>query len=410
MAAGGISIHALREEGDDVFQIISAVDVAFLSTPSARRATQSRPACDNISLYFYPRPPRGGRQAPPPHDSEGNQFLSTPSARRATSSAWSAGRPARISIHALREEGDLLPVRGCGAAGRFLSTPSARRATAVADGACSKPPHFYPRPPRGGRRAAPARRTHTPPFLSTPSARRATGAAAMAAAVNSYFYPRPPRGGRLAAMLPPPPFFSISIHALREEGDNARTALPDRQADFYPRPPRGGRPCTACMDAVISCDFYPRPPRGGRLYKRSHVLSRRQFLSTPSARRATDVPCDALHFPGISIHALREEGDSVQVSTTRIFSLISIHALREEGDEPLKIAFVCAINFYPRPPRGGRPTQAARFIVVGGISIHALREEGDRSDHRCLTAPVQFLSTPSARRATLCSLFHCFAV
>ena len=33
------------------------------------------------------------------------------------------------------------------------------------------------------------------------------------------------------------------------------------------------------------------------------------FLSTPSARRATDHALLCLHAAGISIHALREEGD-----------------------------------------------------------------------------------------------------
>ena len=33
----------------------------------------------------------------------------------------------------------------------------------------------------------------------------------------------------------------ISIHALREEGDRAFHRLPGDQRDFYPRPPRGGR-------------------------------------------------------------------------------------------------------------------------------------------------------------------------
>ena len=56
---------------------------------------------------------------------------------------------------------------------------------------------------------------------------------------------------------------------------------------------------------------------------------------------------------------------------------ISIHALREEGDtsgngRPKRTGY-----FYPRPPRGGRPItfyfSADRFK----ISIHALREEGD---------------------------------
>ena len=34
-------------------------------------------------------------------------------------------------------------------------------------------------------------------------------------------------------------------------------------------------------------------------------------------------------------------------------------------------------NFYPRPPRGGRPDQQRRPKSGQPISIHALREEGD---------------------------------
>ena len=34
-------------------------------------------------------------------------------------------------------------------------------------------------------------------------------------------------------------------------------------------------------------------------------------------------------------------------------------------------------NFYPRPPRGGRPWGSLSFGRDQEISIHALREEGD---------------------------------
>ena len=78
----------------------------------------------------------------------------------------------------------------------------------------------------------------------------------------------------------------ISIHALREEGDP--------QAD---RPVQGPR------------HFYPRPPRGGRRVKPGASRQSRQFLSTPSARRATGFWDARVYFNGISIHALREEGD-----------------------------------------------------------------------------------------------------
>ena len=81
----GISIHALREEGDIMLVICEQRAVKFLSTPSARRATSPSMTARSVGRYFYPRPPRGGRR----------------------SSSASIPRPTMISIHALREEGDL---------------------------------------------------------------------------------------------------------------------------------------------------------------------------------------------------------------------------------------------------------------------------------------------------------------
>ena len=127
----------------------------------------------------------------------------------------------------------------------------------------------------------------------------------------------------------------------------------------------------------------------------------------------------------ISIHALREEGDLRGCSQSARYDLISIHALREEGDVRHRWWMKCLCNFYPRPPRGGRLKNVRRVTSVtnfyprpprGGrpdnqldgvcvldISIHALREEGDRQPIRASFAAGGFLSTPSARRATLSS-------
>ena len=152
------------------------------------------------------------------------------------------------------------------------------------------------------------------------------------------FYPRPPRGGRPILPSPARGEVEISIHALREEGDSPFLARRSTSEYFYPRPPRGGRLVAIRSDNGI-LNFYPRPPRGGRRYKLILSGTPVQFLSTPSARRATRFRVS----PGAGSH-------------------ISIHALREEGDR--------------------------------------LRGGGKR-------APVQFLSTPSARRATqLTILYH----
>ena len=79
----------------------------------------------------------------------------------------------------------------------------------------------------------------------------------------------------------------ISIHALREEGDLVRL----------------------CRKAPVP-NFYPRPPRGGRQSNTAEDIAEMEFLSTPSARRATSIAF-------------------------------------------IKLDMAC--YFYPRPPRGGRP-------------------------------------------------------
>ena len=56
------------------------------------------------------------------------------------------------------------------------------------------------------------------------------------------------------------------------------------------------------------------------------------FLSTPSARRATDALPTLSTAWMISIHALREEGDTAEWADKMGLLKISIHALREEGD------------------------------------------------------------------------------
>ena len=147
------------------------------------------------------------------------------------------------------------------------------------------------------------------------------------------------------------------------------------------------------------------------------------FLSTPSARRATFYR-PGRYLPGmISIHALREEGDSV-LSLNFDFFDISIHALREEGDSRLFCLACWNVYFYPRPPRGGRPGSLSMICFLRSflstpsarratperriqrlqqpISIHALREEGDPHRHHLSKLAQKFLSTPSARRATCC--------
>ena len=68
----------------------------------------------------------------------------------------------------------------------------------------------------------------------------------------------------------------------------------------------------------------------------------------------------------------------------------------------MSIAFIVSRTgyFYPRPPRGGRPSAARDMGDSMEISIHALREEGDQKRQIRGQYHQLFLSTPSARRAT----------
>ena len=62
-------------------------------------------------------------------------------------------------------------------------------------------------------------------------------------------------------------------------------------------------------------------------------------------------------YGGISTHALREEGDPQRSRFGRHNLRISTHALREEGDFLWLYKSSHKKYFYPRPPRGGRPSR-----------------------------------------------------
>ena len=151
--AADISIHALREEGD-ARPIPPLVCVTvFLSTPSARRATQWMFAQSSVMVISIHALREEGDIPFSSASSDSFLFLSTPSARRATRTSMGTTAGWRISIHALREEGDYMRMMQLLSNAVFLSTPSARRATSKLFHSLTRHDDFYPRPPRGGRRA-----------------------------------------------------------------------------------------------------------------------------------------------------------------------------------------------------------------------------------------------------------------
>ena len=171
---------------------------------------------------------------------------------------------------------------------------------------------------------------------------------------------------------------AISIHALREEGDSFTILITHLLFNFYPRPPRGGRPYC----------FRNFPPDS-------------EFLSTPSARRATALPMEPSASAQISIHALREEGDLWLCLTQHTpMTFLSTPSARRATKQSCK-EYTTTSNFYPRPPRGGRHHRTKLTHMDKKISIHALREEGDVGINGVSSTSPIFLSTPSARRATI---------
>ena len=245
---------------------------------------------------------------------------------------WNEIYPESISIHALREEGDggtaitmFIPMI-------FLSTPSARRATMDTPPRWPQWTNFYPRPPRGGRLGTTPQAFNQRIFLSTPSARRATIMLLRLIRSERDFYPRPPRGGRRRDCLAHTAIIFISIHALREEGDLLLVRL--------------------CSYDVLDISIHALREEGDMIAYYNDQDDK--FLSTPSARRATESYLLWIQSQQISIHALREEGDWIRGNneTEEEQFLSTPSARRATGPD------------YRRP-------------APGSISIHALREEGD---------------------------------
>ena len=173
--------------------------------------------------------------------------------------------------------------------------------------------------------------------------------------------------------------------------------------------------------AKVELDSYPRPPRGGRPAGHRRPTPHREFLSTPSVRRATVNKGLEVVIREISIHALRKEGDHLSSAPTFKFQNFyprppqGGRLVTKSGDVAADIFLSTpsarratmpattraknTSNFYPRPPRGGR--RMGGSLGEGQkkfLSTPSARRATQQSDAR--GNPCRFLSTPSARRAT----------
>ena len=268
-----------------------------------------------MTVYFNPRPPRGGRPICEPSvlncctisihalPAEGDEWLAK--IKRFVKDISIHALPAegddpcdrvrqerrRISIHALPAEGDPTararrhpttdfnprPPRGGRPSPSFIR--SGRR-------------HFNPRPPRGGRRLTGPRLLQIiAKVQSTPSPRRAT-----------FNGPAPSQDNR-----------EISIHALPAEGDVGDDLL------------RGG----------VEISIHALPAEGDYAFFR-FPPSPSIFQSTPSPRRATLKTPAALY---------------------AVVTFQSTPSPRR-ATSGSRAGLLWRRNFNPRPPRGGRPRWA----------------------------------------------------
>ena len=193
-----VSIHATLAGGDLVPRTRPRRASLFLSTPPSRVATRCLGVGSCALWRFYPRHPRGWRQA---RNWKARQNFSCFYPRHPR--GWRPPnqqrdqRDGRVSIHATLAGGDRLTSSEISAMEEFLSTPPSRVATRIRANGARNHSCFYPRHPRGWRLAS--------IYCILESSKR--------------FYPRHPRGWR------------------RHSRARAYAHL-----RFYPRHPRGWRP------------------------------------------------------------------------------------------------------------------------------------------------------------------------
>ena len=169
----------------------------------------------------------------------------------------------------------------------------------------------------------------------------------------------------------------ISIHALREEGDLRDNAFETGHQKISIHALREEGDVSARLLPAWIGYFYPRPPRGGRQTVYKWIVNAEEFLSTPSARRAT------------------------AALIGRSTASMDFYPRPPRGGRPPTGCYaIPLVDFYPRPPRGGRLILAAD-VKRGSIFLSTpSARRATMTGSLCTCLLRIFLSTPSARRAT----------
>ncbi len=191
---------------------------------------------------------------------------------------------------------------------------------------------------------------------------------------------------------------AISIHALREEGDSRPCSTEARPSYFYPRPPRGGRPSArrymrsgslflstpsarrATADTIINdaaVQFLSTPSARRATSRIGTLLGGETFLSTPSARRATYASwCGHISHGFLSTPSARRatRWDAEKLICRRI----SIHALREEGDS-FSLGILPPVSIFLSTPSARRATAKTETKSLFSYKLYNILHEFRRA-------------------------------
>ena len=272
-----------------------------------------------------------------------------------------SARRQNVSIHATLAGGDL--IRGAFRVDRsvFLSTPPSRVATQAGLTLQQLEHVSIHATLAGGDAGVTMYATRQKMFLSTPPSRVAT---------HQTLY-----GGR---------FLPVSIHATLAGGDTSTESKRKyNDVSIHATLAGGDFNAVALFGVKVGASFYPRHPRGWRL----------------------DDCCSVYKTGCVSIHATLAGGDLVsahiQEPTT---SFLSTPPSRV-ATSYLSQSRLLALRFYPRHPRGWRPSVMAGNVYRHFVSIHATLAGGDPTSYSPAILGILFLSTPPSRVATVVAYF-----
>ena len=172
--------------------------------------------------------------------------------------------------------------------------------------------------------------------------------------------------------------WSVSIHATLAGGDQLTEGVGRTRGAFLSTPPSRVATEAIRVQVFFQNRFYPRHPRGWRLQSRSLI----SFCIN------------------VSIHATLAGGDK-NLKDKIDFAIVFL------STPPSRMATIPAFKppsssscFYPRHPRGWRPSSTSLLAFRIVVSIHATLAGGDCLAGTNSAVTDQFLSTPPSRVAT----------